>query len=243
MKPIIGIVPAINQVKGQYYLHEDNVKAVEQAGGIPILLPYVMNIKNIKQLLNKIDGLYLTGGDDIDPTLFAEEPHPNLGMITRIRDEVEIKMIKQILQSNKPLLAVCRGSQILNIALGGNMYQDIYSQIETPLLQHSQQAINSHASHYINVEKNSLLYKLVDKTTLKVNSRHHQANRKIARYLRVSGRANDGIIEAIESTVHRFVLGLQWHPENMAVAGDENAQKIYQGFMDACHPFTKKGGV
>src|SRR5699024_1086050 len=113
------------------------------------------------------------------------EPHPNLGYINRVRDDFEIIIIQKTLELNKPILAVCRGSQILNIALGGDMYQDIHSQIDTPVLQHSQKAIDSHASHYVQVEKESLLYNLVKQTKIKVNSRHHQANRKIANDLTV----------------------------------------------------------
>ena len=143
-------------------------------------------------------------------------------------------MIKRFITLNKPILAVCRGSQILNIALGGTMYQDIYEQINTNLLQHSQKAVKHHPSHYVNVEKESLLYKLVGETKIKVNSRHHQANRKLGKGLTVSGRANDGIIEAVESKIHPFILGLQWHPENMAVKGDEPSIKIYEGFISAC---------
>src|SRR5690606_13685052 len=138
-----------------------------------------------------LDGLYLTGGNDIDPTLFGEEPHPRLGEINRVRDDFEMEIIHQMLLLNKPILAVCRGCQILNITLGGNMYQDIHSQIETPILQHSQKAINSQASHFVNVEKNSILYKLVKQTKIKVNSRHHQANREIANGFIVSGKSND----------------------------------------------------
>lgn len=234
MKPIIGIVPAIDEEKGIYFINEDNVTAIEKAGGTPLLIPYMSNKQKIKKIIKIVDGIYLTGGDDIDPTLFGEEPHPHLGVITRGRDDFEIILIKKFIKLNKPILAVCRGSQILNIALGGTMYQDIYEQINTNLLQHSQKAVKHHPSHYVNVEKESLLYKLVGETKIKVNSRHHQANRKLGKGLTVSGRANDGIIEAVESKIHPFILGLQWHPENMAVKGDEPSIKIYEGFISAC---------
>lgn len=234
MKPIIGIVPAFDEEKKYYFLNEDNVKAIEQSGGNPVLLPYFNDEKNIHPLLSLIDGLYLTGGYDIDPTLFGEEPHPNLGVITRVRDDFEIGVIQKVLALDKPILAVCRGSQILNVALGGTMYQDIYSQKNISLLQHQQKAIDSHPSHYIHIEKNTLLYNLVKRQKIKVNSRHHQANREVGKGLIVSGKASDGIIEAVESKVHRFVLGLQWHPENMAANGDESSIKIYDGFIEAC---------
>src|SRR5690625_2545642 len=167
MKPIIGIVPSINEEDGQYFIHQDNISAIEQVDGIPILIPYQ---EEKEELVSLVDGLYLTGGYDIDPTFFGEEPHPELGVINRIRDDFEINLIKRALKENKPILAVCRGSQILNIALGGDMYQDIYNQIKTPLLQHQQNAIKSHASHFVNVSEGSLLHQLVQKSKIKVNS-------------------------------------------------------------------------
>jgi len=231
MKPVIGIVPSIDEENNQYFIHEDNIIAIEQAGGIPLLLTYQTEITKI---LSFIDGLYLTGGYDIDPTFFGEEPHPELGTINRIRDKFEIELIKMVFKEDKPILAVCRGSQIVNIALDGDMYQDIYSQFDTPLLQHHQHAIHHHASHYVDVLKGSLLHQLVGKEKIKVNSRHHQANRKLGSTLVVSGTSSDGIIEAIESNSASFLLGLQWHPENMAVAEDKIALQIYQGFIRAC---------
>lgn len=231
MKPIIGIVPSINEEEGLYYLHEDNITAIREAGGIPIIIPYG---NEGQQVIDIIDGLYLTGGFDIDPTFFEEEPHPNLGKINRLRDEFEIDIIKNIRKVKKPILAVCRGCQILNIAIGGDMYQDINEQIKTPLLQHQQNAIKSHASHFVHVVEGSLLHNLVGTNKIKVNSRHHQANRTLGKHLITSGTSSDGIIEAIESGNDPFVLGLQWHPENLAVKGDETSLHIYHGFIQAC---------
>src|SRR5690625_34206 len=237
MQPIIGIIPSIDEENSLYFVHKDNVNAIKEAGGLPILLPY--NFSHINKLMNVIDGLYLTGGYDIDPTFFGEEPHPNLGVINRIRDKFEIEFVQKFLTKRKPILAVCKGSQIVNIALGGDMYQDMYSQIRTPLLQHQQQAIKQHASHFVKVVEGSLLHKLVGKSKIKVNSRHHQANRNIGNNLKVSGKSSDGIIESIEGKENSFLLGLQWHPENMACCGDDLSMKIYKGFINAC---KNKGG-
>ena len=238
MKPIIGVVPAINEEEGLYFIHEDNVTSIKNAGGVPLIIPYQ---SRERQIIDMIDGLYLTGGFDIDPTFFAEEPHPNLGKINRIRDEFEIEFIKNVRRANKPILAVCRGCQILNIAMGGDMYQDIYHQMDTPLLQHQQNAINSHASHFVHVLPNSLLYNLVGNDKIKVNSRHHQANRNLGKDLITSGTSSDGVIEAIESSTDSFLLGLQWHPENMAATGDKTSLNIYHGFIQACKERKIKG--
>ncbi|MGE8205085.1 gamma-glutamyl-gamma-aminobutyrate hydrolase family protein [Heyndrickxia sp. NPDC080065] len=210
----------------------DYMQAVIQAGGIPVILPMGME-EDIEEITNRIDGLILSGGGDIDPTLFGEEPHPKLGSISPGRDNYEIKIIQKMLQLNKPILAICRGIQILNIAVGGNMFQDIYSQIESPLIQHSQNAVRYHPSHYVYVEKNSMLSEITGCTDFKVNSFHHQAVRNVVEPLKVVARSSDGVIEAVESSVHRFVLGVQWHPEPLAVHGDHISQKIFQRFIQS----------
>src|SRR5690606_16903816 len=154
---------------------------------------------DVDQLVGMIDGLVVTGGGDIDPTLFGEEPHPNLGMISPGRDSFELAFIRKVVEEDKPLLAICRGIQILNIALGGDMYQDIYTQMNSELIQHSQKATRAHLSHFVNALENSMLADLADATKFKVNSYHHQAVRNVPLPLVVSGTASDQVIEAIES--------------------------------------------
>lgn len=241
MKPIIGITSSMEIDEAGYKVDNNNVKAISQTGGLPVMLPYLLAEGDTDQIADQIDGLYLTGGYDIDPTLFGEEPHPNLGTIIPSRDTFEMALIKRVLDLGKPILAVCRGCQILNIAVGGDMYQDIYSQLDRDLLQHNQKAAGSHASHFVNVLKGSLLHRLTGVERLKVNSWHHQANRNVSDSFQVSGKANDGVIEAIESSAHSFVLGLQWHPEQLVAANDTSSLKIYQGFITSCQ--NNKGAV
>lgn len=240
MKPIIGITSSMELDQKKYMVNENNVRAIHQAGGIPLLLPYITGDNDIDQMVQQIDGLYLPGGYDIDPTLFGEEPHPKLGTIIPKRDKFEFSLIEKVLEKGKPILGVCRGSQILNIVVGGDMYQDIYGQIHTPLFQHSQRSPLQHGSHFVNVLEDSLLAKLVGVTELRVNSFHHQANRKIPSNFLASGVANDGIIEAIESKEHPFVLGVQWHPESMLQVNDEASEKIYKGFITACIEYKRR---
>ncbi|WP_099159783.1 gamma-glutamyl-gamma-aminobutyrate hydrolase family protein [Virgibacillus ndiopensis] len=232
MKPLIGITSSMEIDETDYMVNKDNINAISRAGGMPVVLPY-MTEEDIEQIASTLDGLYLTGGYDIDPTYFGEEPHPNLGTIIPSRDAFEIALIKQMLQKGKPVLAVCRGCQILNIAAGGDMYQDIYSQMDHALLQHRQKAPVNHGSHFVSVLKGSLLYRLTGKEMLKVNSRHHQANRNVGKSIQISGNTSDSIVEAIESKDHPFVLGLQWHPESMI--DDESSRKIFQGFIASCN--------
>lgn len=234
MKPLIGISSSMEVDEEKSAVGTDNLNAIHRAGGLPVILANLESDEDITRYAEMIDGFYLIGGYDIDPTLFGEEPHPNLGAITPKRDWFETALIKKLLEMNKPVLAVCRGTQILNIAAGGDMYQDIYSQIDKQLLQHSQNAPKGHGSHFVNVPSDSLLNRLTGLERLRVNSRHHQANREVPNSFMVSGTASDGVIEAIESREHDFVLGLQWHPENMAAIGDEPSLKIYEGFIKAC---------
>ncbi|SRR5699024_8633902 len=238
MKPLIGITASMDLPGKEYTANNDYIEAITRMGGIPIVLPYLSDKQDIKVIVEKLDGLYATGGYDIDPTLFNEEPHPNLGKVVPKRDQFELMLIEETLRVNKPILAVCRGAQVLNIVVGGDMYQDIYQQIKEPLIQHQQRAPAGHGSHFVQVEKDSLLYKLTEMEQFKVNSRHHQANRHVPEPLLISGRSSDNIVEAIESITHDFVLGLQWHPENMlAEQDDEPSTKIFAGFIEAC-----KGG-
>ncbi|MGA8941901.1 MAG: gamma-glutamyl-gamma-aminobutyrate hydrolase family protein [Thermoactinomyces sp.] len=231
MKPLIGLTMSLEEEKKQC-LGRVYTDAVLQAGGIPLLLPYIADDQIIRHLSLKLDGLILTGGGDIDPTLFDEEPHPNLGEIIPDRDDMEIALIEQFMAQNKPVFGICRGCQILNIALGGDMYQDILSQKQT-MLQHSQRAPRNHASHTITIMENTLLHSIYGKGLTKVNSFHHQAVRNIKPPFQISAVAKDGIIEAFESSEHEFVLGVQWHPEEM-VQKDTDAIKLFQAFVYAC---------
>lgn len=232
MAPIIGVTSHV-ELDFIHTVSNDYLQSVIQAGGVPIILPIGID-EHARKLAEKIDGLVVTGGGDIDPTLFGEEPMPNLGMISPGRDSFEILMIQEMLKMDKPVLAICRGIQILNIAVGGDMYQDIYSQISEPLLQHGQKAARSHLSHYVDTPENSLLAKIAGQPRFKVNSYHHQAVRDVPKPLVVSGTASDGIIEAIESIEHKFVLGVQWHPEPLAVKEDGVSIRIFEQFIENC---------
>ncbi|MFT4412272.1 gamma-glutamyl-gamma-aminobutyrate hydrolase family protein [Fredinandcohnia humi] len=231
-KPIIGVTSHV-ELDHKHSLANDYLQAIIQAGGIPVILPIGID-EDISQIVDIIDGLVVTGGGDIDPTLFGEEPHPKLGTISPGRDSLEIAIINKMLMENKPILAICRGIQILNIAVGGDMYQDIYSQTENELLQHSQKATRYHLAHFVKAKENSLLANIAGEAQFKVNTYHHQAVRHIPLPLTVSGVASDGIIEAIESTEHTFVLGVQWHPEALAVNGNDVAIRIFTRFIESC---------
>ncbi|MEF3330244.1 gamma-glutamyl-gamma-aminobutyrate hydrolase family protein [Oceanobacillus oncorhynchi] len=234
MKPIIGLTASMEIDGMEYKMNLRNVRAIEKAGGIPVILPYYSDYQEIAALLDKLDGLYLPGGYDIDPSLFQEEPNPALGTIIPERDRLERKIIPYFLEKDKPVLGVCRGCQILNVVTGGSMYQDLDSQYPKQLIQHTQKAGFHHRSHAVKITPASLLEKLVQASEIKVNSYHHQANRSLGKDFMISAVAGDGVMEAFESKIHRFVLGVQWHPEGMIHLENDPSLSIYKGFIEAC---------
>lgn len=234
MKPIIGITSSMGSEEKIHRVNAVDVNAIVHAGGVPMILPNLTATEDIKRLAAQIDGLYATGGYDVNPHLYGEEPHKELGKVTPMRDYFEIEITKEIVNLEKPFLGVCRGAQILNVVTGGSLYQDMYAQAEQELIQHSQQSPTAYGSHYINVKKGSLLYRLTKSEKILVNSDHHQSCQDVLSPLQVSGTASDQIIEAIESTEHPFVLGVQWHPEYMATEKDKPSIAIFEGFILAC---------
>ncbi|KAF0825679.1 gamma-glutamyl-gamma-aminobutyrate hydrolase family protein [Cytobacillus firmus] len=232
MKPIIGVTSNLDD--HNLSVSMDNIHSLINAGAVPVVVPNMLDDDKIEKLAETLDGLLLTGGGDIDPTLFGEEPHQKLGSICPERDTFEISMIQKMLARDKPILAICRGCQILCIALGGDMYQDIFSQMGVPLLQHGQKAPRWHATHFVNVKRDSLLHRVTGMLSFKVNSYHHQAVRKMPENFEVCAVANDGVMEAFESKKHSFALGVQWHPECMTQKNDDPSKAIFDEFVKAC---------
>lgn len=234
MKPLIGIVPSIHENERYYFTMEDNVEAIKRTGGIPVILPYIEGTSELTQLITSIDGLYLAGGNDVDPIYFDEEPHPQLGEVNPTRDAFELQILKQMLAQNKPILGICKGCQMINVVLGGTLYQDIHAQMNQSLVQHQQNSPHSYPTHQIVLEKKSQLHQIINESSIKVNSRHHQAIRTLGKSLMVTSRTQDGLIESIESTAHDFVIGVQWHPESLLAANDGPSTQLYTTFIKKC---------
>ncbi len=176
-----------------------------------------------------LDGILLSGGADIDPRHFGEDPHPKMGPIDPERDEFELALVRAALQAGTPLLAICRGIQVLNVAAGGTLYQDIPSQL-AGAIKHRQDAPAYHATHRIAVERHTKLAGMVGTGDVFVNSFHHQAVRDVAPGLVVSARASDGVVEGVESGRDTFVVGVQWHPESMVDASPAMLE-IFSAFV------------
>ncbi|AMQ05571.1 gamma-glutamyl-gamma-aminobutyrate hydrolase family protein [Sporosarcina sp. FSL K6-1540] len=232
MKPVIGITTDVQQ-DGENILKNTYVQAVIRAGGLPMIVPVGLE-QDVEQLIEMFDGLLLSGGNDINPMLFNEEPHEYLGVVSPSRDSSELELARRMLKTGKPILGICRGLQVLNVAVGGTLYQDLYKQNDSPILQHIQKAPNTHCSHYVQLDKGSLLESIAGSERIQVNSYHHQSLKEVPSDFKVTAVASDGIVEAIESTDEQFVLGVQWHPEALSAAGDAVSLRIFERFISEC---------
>ncbi|SHF19374.1 putative glutamine amidotransferase [Desulforamulus putei DSM 12395] len=227
--PVIGITSSYDRESGRTFLSRYYVQAVEAAGGLPLVLPCILSEGMVDKILGAIDGLLLSGGVDVDPLLFGEEPHPAMGDICPQRDRFELALTKRALAMDMPILAICRGIQVLNVAAGGTLCQDIGSAIRNPL-KHDQLAPRWYGTHTIHILADSKLA-AVWGDTLVVNSFHHQAVDRVAEGFRATAWSADGVVEGMESTVHSFVVGVQCHPECMYQ--DPRILALFKSFVEA----------
>ena len=205
-----GLFPGLDRT----YVNHDYVKAVELAGGIPLLLPVIQEEADIRRQLDTVDGVLLTGGYDVNPLCYGEDPHKDLGFIFPEVDDHQLLAARVAVETGKPVLGICRGMQVMNVAFGGTLYQDV-SQLPTEV-KHFQKAQRHVPSHGVNIVKDTILHNVFGNDKILINSFHHQAVKSVAPEFRVSAKAADGIIEAIEKNGERFAVGVQWHPEMMA---------------------------
>jgi len=221
MKPIIGVTPDYNAGDRKewggreptYFLRARYIRAIEESGGIPLILPLVADRAARDRLLHDVDGLLLTGsGPDLPPALYGERQRYTFRVMSKRRSTFELDMVRLARKTNVPVLGICGGMQTMNVACGGSLFQDIPSQFATSL-QHRQLKPATALSHAITITPGSLLRRIMHTVTLRVNSSHHQSVKAVAPSLVASAVASDGVIEAIESPTHRFFLGIQWHPE------------------------------
>lgn len=221
MKPVIGVTPDFNAGDRQewggkeptYFLRARYVRAIEELGGVPVILPLVSDPRARRRLLQGMDGLLLTGsGPDLNPALYGERQQYRFPIVATRRSDFELSLIRLALRDSIPTLAICGGMQTMNVACGGSLYQDISAQVRDAL-PHRQTPPATCVSHSVSVMTGSLLRRIVQRSHMRVNSSHHQSVKAVGPALIASAVAPDGIVEAIEHPTHRFFLGLQWHPE------------------------------
>lgn len=243
-RPRIGITMRLELATRRFYLGRDYSEAVEACGGVPVHLALIPDTEYISEAMAALDGVLLPGSDsDVDPHLYGEEPHPQLGMVVPEKDATDRLVLAEAERRNLPVLAICYGMQALNVARGGTLIQDIGSQLKGSL-KHEQGVPAARPSHGLRFEKGSILLGLDavkgNKKTIRVNSSHHQAIGKLGSDLVIDATAKDGIIECIhDPRKGRFVLGVQWHPE-LSHSDDRLSREIFKRFVDACQMGSTK---
>ncbi len=233
-KPIIGLTPQYDYERNRIWIGPNYMDAVRAAGGIPIVLPLLVDKAELSAAAAFCDGFLFTGGPDITPFRFGEETITGCGTVIPERDRMEEDLFTIAMETDKPVLGICRGIQILNVFLGGTLYQDIPSQLgPASQIAHSQVSGNAVLSHSVSIVKDSLLYRILPVESIHVNSFHHQAIKDLAPSLEIAGSSPDSLIEAIYMPDSRFFLGVQWHPEHL-FRTEEEAYKIFEAFIQAC---------
>jgi putative glutamine amidotransferase len=240
------VTPSTEEKGVEFYdysisLSETYLDCISAAGGLPVVLPCSPSPKLVAEFVRRCDGVMITGGDDIQPELYWPDVPAKLrktvGRNDSVRDLLETLVVKEAFAQQKPLLAICRGHQILNITLGGTLIVDIPSQVQTTI-NHSRLKQKDRAVHQVILEENSLIHRVFGRGVIEVNSSHHQAVDKVAKPLRVTGRAPDGVIEALElrpedAGLMPYLLGVQFHPERLT-RGYPEFGELFRGFTGAC---------
>lgn len=231
MKPIVGIFAEVDgnlvtSVKGDY------ISAVEKAGGVPFVFPYVENDETLDEMIGTCDGIFFTGGADIEPDRYGEAKKPTCGEPQLNRDILEFKAFDIAFKMKKPILAVCRGAQLVNVALGGTLYQDIPTEFDTDTIHRQTEGIYEY-SHDVAVMEDTPLYRLCGEMRIKANSFHHQAIKKLGDGLEVMATADDGIIEAVYYKGDQYIRAYQWHPERLFNNDDFN-RGVFGDFIKEC---------
>ena len=233
--PLIGVTTSITVGKHpeRAYVNSAYLAAIQTAGGLPLPIPPQLDARARDEILAILDGYLLTGGGDLDPATFNEPPHPTLFEVAPARDHLEIALVHHAMESRKPLLAVCRGIQVLNVALGGSLFQDVAGDPGTDI-QHQQGKPREEPTHPVKVVAGSRLAQVLGTTDLRVNSMHHQAVKAVGRGLVPVAFAPDTIIEGVElEDPDRFILGVQWHPEELTER-DPSARRLFGALVAAC---------
>ena len=242
-RPVIGIaMQTLQPVPGElplcWVMGQKYVKVLRQVGAVPWLIPLIEDdIGTLKAIYERLDGIFLTGGMDVDPTSYEEERRPTCGKTDLARDWTEMQLVRWAKHDQKPVLGVCRGLQVINVALGGSLYQDIASEFKCAIKHDyfpnpKNGFTRQQLVHSIRLLSNSRLAQMLDQESLEVNSMHHQAIRTLAPGLKVTSLAPDDVIESVEGINGHYLIGVQWHPEELTES-IPCMQRIFESFIEA----------
>ncbi|MFI3263486.1 MAG: membrane dipeptidase [Rikenellaceae bacterium] len=237
-RPLIAI--SANVIDENTALHAAYSEAIIAAGGLPMVIPHVCDSSILQSIVMQVDGVLFSGGADFDATYFGEDNIEGLTEYNTARDYHEFTLLRIALDCGIPVFGICRGFQLFNIALGGDLYQDLPSQYPAKPLNHSILTDKHLGVHEVQIEKGSLLHEILQTSNISVNSRHHQALKRIAPLLKAVAFAPDGVVEAVEGYPNHKILGVQWHPENMATTGDCSVMKrLFEFFIGESKLYQK----
>lgn len=236
MRPVIGVTHSIHEDESRLMMPMSYANVVREAGGTPVLLPITRDAEVIEAYAALVDGVLFSGGEDVGPNYYGETQLWACGDVIPLRDEFEIKLVHTLMEKypEKPILGICRGEQVLNVALGGTLYQDLKSQVPDSIA-HQQHQIARYSSHQVRIDAGTRLHEIYGCTQIMVNSHHHQAVKEAAPGLVITAHAEDGVVEGFEKPDHPYCVGVQWHPERL-VENEENAihWRLFRSFVDAC---------
>lgn len=231
----------------QARLNVQYLTAVEEPGATALLLSPAHAEESLAEVMDLAHGLLLTGGEDVSPARYGQEPHPELGYTLPARDDVELAALAEALRRGMPVLAICRGLQLLNVAMGGTLFQDLPSQRPGPLV-HEQEAPVGHHWHALSVQAGSRLHEVFGAEKLFINSFHHQGIDRLGEGLAAVAWAEDGLVEGVEGTEHPWLFGVQWHPERGEASTrledrrDPNRRLLW-AFVEAAREYAEAGAV
>lgn len=231
-KPVIGAIPLFDDERDSIWMLPGYMDGIRAAGGLPVILPFVHGTEDVEQVSKMIDGLLLTGGQDVAPGLYNETPISLCGKSNKERDALEYALLDKMLKQDKPVFGICRGIQLLNVYLGGTLYQDIPEQLGKTVI-HTRQPGCGIPEHKVRVAKDSPLFDMLKKSELSVNSYHHQGVKRLAESLMPMARAEDGLTEAAYMSDKTFVMAVQWHPELMFNTSEDQLA-LFRAFVNAC---------
>ncbi|AIQ47308.1 amidotransferase [Paenibacillus sp. FSL R7-0273] len=235
-KPMIGVLPLYDSGKESYWMLPAYMKAIENEGGIPVMLPLTTDEDIIPALAGRFDGFLFTGGHDINPELYGEKAEAVCGEWCDERDRMEQLLFDQVIELDKPAFGICRGLQLFNVLCGGTLYQDIPLQMNTDItVSHKQKPPYAEPSHSVHIHTGTLLHHILQTAQIDVNSYHHQGIKALPAGLTAAAAAEDGMVEAVSLPDKRFILAVQWHPE-FSYGTDSNSRKLFSAFVNACIP-------
>lgn len=232
MKPKIAILPLVDAQRESWWMLPGYMNGILEAGGMPVMLPLTCEAVALDEIAQSYDGFLFPGGQDVTPALYGQKRGENCGETCESLDEMSKELFERISRTDKPILGICRGLQLLNVLLGGTLYQDLPTEHPSRVEHHMAKPYSA-AAHQVEIVQDSPLHALLGASSLGVNSCHHQAVRDLAPQLRAMARSEDGLVEAAWMPGRKFLWAFQWHPEFFPKT-DENSRRIFQAFVNAC---------